>query len=114
MLSLVVVQIWDNLISDSVRGSRCLVCVVQLQFLKVHTDLILCFSLSLAVLWAGWDRPMEDDYCHGAQRPRINVDQNSILLRLGRSPIQHALIYAKRPSSSFKRRRVVNKRQQLG
>lgn len=57
---------------------------------------------------------MEDDSCHGAQHRRMNIDQNSILLRLGRSPIQHALIYTKRPSRSFKRRRVVNKRQQLG
>ena len=57
---------------------------------------------------------MEDDNCHGALHRRMNIDQNSILLRLGRSPIQQALIYTKCPSRSFKRRRVVNKRQQLG
>lgn len=61
-------------------GDQEFVCVAQLHSLKAHTDLIIWLSLSLAVPWASWDRPMEDDYCHVAQCRRINVDYNNILL----------------------------------
>ena len=111
MLGLVAIQIWNSPISDWVRGSRFLLLCRQTPIFEGTHRL---GYVSLAVLWAGWDRPMEDDNCHGALHRRMNIDQNSILLRLGRSPIQQALIYTKCPSRSFKRRRVVNKRQQLG
>ena len=39
--------------------------------LKVHTDLIMCFRLSLAVLWAGWDGPWRMTTVTGRNVPAL-------------------------------------------